>query len=200
MLFPDPTPVKKHPSIKYLGATFSAALDLGTIIRQKIADVAQLLRTLAPLWSDPQIGTAWKLVVVFNAVIRSRVFCTLDTLKPATSHQRSLATLYFQGLRKILRKHSTYIDRTWRHERLPEVANRTARKIRGTTARHRPFSKYYEQRRRKLLGHLLRALALKIRRLAVLTEEDRPHKPRRKEAGGKTEIHVASGKSKGSHG
>ena len=103
VFFPDGTPVTKHPAINYLGAIFSATLDVGYIIRQKLTEATMTMRLLAPLWMDPHISTAWKLVV-FNAVIRSRIFYTLETLELTLGQQRLLDTLYFRGLRRILRK------------------------------------------------------------------------------------------------
>ena len=138
--FPDHTPVTKQPSIKYLGTVFSATLDVGMITRQKITEASQTLRLLMPLWSDNQISTAWKLVV-FNAIIRSRILYTLETLELTPSHQRTLDTLYYQGLRKVLHKPATYIDRTWTHDRLLTLANQIARRAsRSATPKHQPFS------------------------------------------------------------
>ena len=169
--FPDRTPVTKHESIKYLGATFHAKLDMGHILRLKVSEAAQTLRTLAPLWSDTQITTAWKLTV-FNALIRTRIFYTLETLEITPSQQKKLDTLYYRGLRKILKKPSTYIDRTWTHERLLRTANQLTRNMRNDRPRHIPFSQYYHQRRIQLLGHLLRANRYNLSRLAILTDEN----------------------------
>ena len=171
VIFPDGTPVTKHETIKYLGATFHAKLDMGHILRQKTSEAAQTLRTLAPLWSDTQISTAWKLTV-FNAIIRTRIFYTLETLEITHSQQKNLDTLYYRGLRRILKKPSTFIDRYWTHERLLRLANQTTRQIRHDRPRHIPFSQYYHNRRLQLLGHLLRANRYNLCRQAVLTEED----------------------------
>ena len=169
--FPDRTLVAKHDSIKYLGVTFHAKLDMGYILRQKLSEAAQTMRILAPLWSDSQITPAWKLTV-FNAIIRTRIFYTLETLQITPSQQKKLDTLYYRGLRRILKKPSTYIDRTWTHERLLQTANQITRPMRQMRPRHIPFSTYYIQRRIQLLGHLLRANRYNLSRLAVLTMED----------------------------
>ena len=169
--FPDGTPVPQSTTIKYLGTLFSSTLDVGQIVRHKLTEAAATLRILLPLWTDPQIGTAWKLIV-FNAVMRSRIFYTLETLELTPSHQRTLDTLFFRGLRKILGKPSTFVDRTWTHERLLALANAMASRAHPTATKHQSFSKYYKIRRRKLLGHLLRAPNSNICRLAILTPED----------------------------
>ena len=120
--FPDGTPVSRQKQIKYLGATFTATLDVGSILRQKTTEASATMRALQPLWKDTQISTSWKLVI-YNAVIRTRVFYTLETLELTPGQQRILDTLYFRGLRKILHKRSTFIDRYWTHERLLRLAN-----------------------------------------------------------------------------
>ena len=166
--FPDGEEVTKHNAIKYLGAVFSATLDVGMIVRQKITETHSTMRQLKYLWADTQISTPRKLVV-FNAVIRSKVFYTLDTLELTQGQQQALDTAYFRGLRRILKKNSTFIDTTWTNTRLLDLANRLSRKTATTPTRHQNFSQYYRFRRRKLLAHLLRAPSENLCRLAVLT-------------------------------
>ena len=130
------------------------------------------MRTLQPLWTDNQISTSWKLIV-YNAVIRTRVFYTLETLELTPGQQRTLDTLYFRGLRKILKKQSTFMDRWWTHERLLRLANQHQRRVAPNSLKHTSFSNYYRIRRRKLLGHLLRAPPPpnNLGRLAILSRK-----------------------------
>ena len=169
--FPDGSEVSKHDQIKYLGAVFNPTLDVTNIVRQKLADASATMRTLKPLWGDPQISTSWKLVV-YNAVIRSRIFYTLETLELTESQQKLLDTMCFRGLRRILKKNSTYIDRWWTHERLLRLANARSGRIAPASPKHISFSSYYRIRRRKLLGHLLRAPPHNLCRRAILSPED----------------------------
>ena len=170
--FPDGSPVQKHDQIKYLGTIFCNNLDVNLIVRQKIADASATLRQLQPLWTHQNISPAWKLIV-FNAIIRTRIFYTLETAELSHSHQKHLDTLYYRALRKILKKPSTFIDRAWTHERLLNTANSIAKATNKQAATHTDFSKYYKIQRRKLLGHLLRAPLNHPGRKAVLTEDGR---------------------------
>ena len=104
---------------------FCNNLDVNMIVRQQIADASATLKQLQPLWTHPQISPAWKLIV-FNAIIRTRVFYTLETAELTTSYQKHLDALYHRGRRKILKKPSTFIDRAWTHERLLRTANAIA--------------------------------------------------------------------------
>ena len=97
--FPDGTPVQKHDQIKYLGTVFCNNLDVNMIVRQKTADASATLRQLQPLWTHAHISPAWKLIV-FNAIIRTRIFYTLETAELTNSQQKQLDTLYYRGLRK----------------------------------------------------------------------------------------------------
>ena len=182
--FPDGTPVTRQEQIKYLGATFTTTLNINSIIRQKLTEASATMRTLQPLWTDNQISTPWKLVV-YNAVVRSRVFYTLETLELTPGQQRTLDTLYFRGLRKILKKGSTFIDRYWTHERLLNLANQHQKRVAPNMIKHISFSNYYRIRRRKLLGHLLRAPPNNLTRLAILSPEniDRVDTRRKKRVG-----------------
>ena len=169
--FPDGTEVNKHEQIKYLGTTFSATLDINLIIRQKLTEAAATLRQLSPLWGDQQIKTAWKLVV-FNAILRSRIFYTLESLEITPSQQRLLDTLFYRGLRKILKVKTTFVDRTWTNERLLATANRVSRRAAQQTPKQVDFSAYYDWRRRKLLAHLLRAPQENLCRKAILDDKN----------------------------
>ena len=170
VVFPDGIPVTKHDQIKYLGTIFCNTLNVNVIVRQKLTEAAANLRQLQPLWTNQQIPPAWKLIV-FNAIIRTRIFYTLETAELTPSHQKLLDTLYYRGLRKILKKPSTFIDRAWTHERLLRTANTIAKTKSKNASPHIDFSSYYRLQKRKLLGHLLRAPTDNASRRAILTEE-----------------------------
>ena len=142
------------------------------------------MRTLSPLWTDTHIKNPWKLVV-YNTVIRSRVFYTLETIELTPSQQRILDTLYYQGLRRILKKQSTFINRTWTKVRLLHLANSQQRRIAPDSPKHVDFSTYYRLKRRKLLAHLLRAPQNNLCRLSVLSpdNQDRTDSRRKKRVG-----------------
>ena len=136
--FPDGCLVTKHEQTKYLGATFSAIMDVNNILRQRTAQASATMRTLKPLWADTQITTSWKLVI-YNAVIRTKVFYTLETLELTEGQQKMLDTLVFKGLRRILRKKSTFIDRFWSHQRLLRLANTMSARVAPTFPKHISF-------------------------------------------------------------
>ena len=171
-VFPDRTELPKKDNIKYLGTDFTNTLNVGMIIRQNITEAAAILRLSTPLWADRQISQSWKLVV-FNALIRTKVFYTLETLEVTPSQQKQLDTLFFRGLRKDLKKPATFIDRTWTHERLLGTANAMCRRVAPDQPKHTSFSTYYRTARRKLLGHILRAPHTNLCRQTILTDDNK---------------------------
>ena len=60
----------------------------------------------------------------------------------------------------------------WTHARLLALANTLASSVAPRAPKHISFRNYYHTRRRKLLGHLLRAPPHNLCRLAVLSPED----------------------------
>ena len=94
----------------------------------------------------------------------------METLTLTASQQRYLDTFFYRALRHILRIPSTFVSRFWTHERVLAQARRLARNPRrpdlgkGPT----PFTEYYQKRRTKLLGHLLRSPEDSLSRAVVI--------------------------------
>ena len=93
--------------------------------------------------------------------------------------------LFFRGLRRILQKPSTFIDRAWMHERLFRAANSLTQNN-PASRKYISFGLYYRQRRRKLWAHRLRAPPTNLCRLAILTPEslDLCNRRQKKRVGG----------------
>ena len=120
---------------------FFLSAGMGMIFRQKLIEATATMRILATLWTDPQIATAWKLVV-FNAVIWSRIFYTLETLELTQGQQKILETLCFRGLRRIFKRRATFVDRTWTRERLLHLANALNSQVAPENAKHVSYGTY----------------------------------------------------------
>jgi hypothetical protein len=61
-------------------------------------------------WIKTHCSKKWKLLV-FNAVITSKVLYGLETLEPTEAAGRLLNTFQLKGLRKILKLHTTFVQR-----------------------------------------------------------------------------------------
>ena len=98
----------------------------------------------------------WKLLV-FNAVITSKVLYGLETLEPTEAAGRLLNTFQLKGLRKILKLHTTFVQRDNSNEYVHRRANETINSPSvGPGRQIKPLTEILEDRRLKLLGHVLR--------------------------------------------
>ena len=98
----------------------------------------------------------WKLLV-YNSVIVSRVLYGLESLEPTENIGRMLDVFQLKGLRKILNLHTTFVNRTNTNEFVYQQANDAleAPSV-GPLRKIKPLTKILEDKRLKLLGHVLR--------------------------------------------
>ena len=98
----------------------------------------------------------WK-QLVFNAVICSKLFYGLETLEPTQRAGRLLDTFQLKGLRTVLKRNTTFIQR----RNCNEYVFRRANEILGGQAERRmrkirPLTEVLQERKLKLLRHILR--------------------------------------------
>ena len=79
-------------------------------IQKRISATIALLQKLDVFWPKTNCTKRWKLLV-FNAVVTSKVLYGLETLEPTCSAGNLLDTFQLKGLRKILRLHTTFVQR-----------------------------------------------------------------------------------------
>ena len=132
---------------KYLGALITRTIIPRDEIRKRISATMVVLKKLDVFWLKNQCSKKWKLLV-YNAVITSKVLYGLQTLEPTESASRLLNTFQLRGLRKILRLHTTYIQR----QNTNEYVYRRANEI-GNGA-IKPLTEILAERKMRLLGHM----------------------------------------------
>ena len=99
--FRDGTQMQSTEEAKYLGAVVNNKADSSREIRRRISLTISVLKSLDLFWNKANCSTKWKLLV-FNAVITSRVLYGLESLESTESVGRLLNTFQLKGLRKIL--------------------------------------------------------------------------------------------------
>ena len=105
-----------------------------------------ILKKLDIFWGKAQCNRSWKLRV-FNAVITSKVLYGLETLEPTESAGRLLNTFQLKGLRKILKLHTTYIQRHNTNEYVYRRANETLNApTTGFDRKIKPLTEILEER------------------------------------------------------
>ena len=111
---------------------------------------------LSAYWKATRASKKCKLIV-FDAIIRSKLLYGLETIHLTQSLAKKLDAFQYRGLRKIMGMSSTFINRANTNQKLLEAASATAYPNPGDARKVLPFSKYHEERRVKLLGHILRS-------------------------------------------
>ena len=81
----------------------------------------------------------------------------LETLHLTQAMSNKLDAFQMRGLRRILQRQSTFIDRRNTNSRLLEEATAIAFPTPGDNRKICRFSEFHMQRRAKLLGHILRS-------------------------------------------
>ena len=114
-----------------------------------------ILKKLDIFWLKTRCSKKWKLLV-YNTVITSKILYGLETLEPTESASKLLNTFQLRGLGKILRLHSTYIQRQnpneyiYIYQRANKIVNGA---IDGPTRKIK--TEILEERKLRLLGHIL---------------------------------------------
>jgi len=151
--FKDNTPLPKAHDATYLGNNLNYKVNLAREVTQRIQDTKTWTK-LNLFWKNSSAGKKWQLIV-YNAVIQSKLLYNLETLCLTKSLRKKLDTFHLRGLRKILKVPTTFVDRRFSNARVYELASETAypndphRKV-------RPFSEILDEKRVRLAGHILR--------------------------------------------
>ena len=115
-----------------------------------------ILKKLDIFWLKTNCNKKWKLLV-YGAVITSKLLYGLETLEPTESAGKLLNTFQLKGLRKILQLHTTFINRSNTNEYVYKRANEvTNAPSTGIHRKIKPLTEVLGERRLKLLGHVLR--------------------------------------------
>ena len=140
----------------YLGASISNNHDPKHEIRRRISSTMPVLKKLDIFWLKTDCSKKWKLLV-FNAVICSKLLYGLETLEPTETAGRLLDTFQLKGLRKILKLNTTFIQRRNSNEYVFRRANEVlGGPAEGRMRKIRPLTEILQERKLKLLGHILR--------------------------------------------
>ena len=111
------------------------------------------LKKLDLFWKQARVPSKWK-IQVFNAVCVTKLLYSLEALQPTQAAASKLDTFQLKGLRKILNMSTTYIDRANTNEEVFRRANAAISE--GHHKYIRPLSEVLKEKRRKLLGHIIR--------------------------------------------
>ena len=151
--FADGQKLKSVDETIYLGTQISKRVNPKIEINRRISSPMPILKRLDLFWKQARVPTKWK-IQVFNAVCVSKLLYSLEALQPTEAAASKLDTFQLKGLRKILKMSTTYIDRTNTNHEVYRRAN--LEMGRGAEEIIRPLSDVLQEKRRKVLGHIIR--------------------------------------------
>lgn len=154
--FDDGTPLTKEFEATYLGNEINKTVNIQFEIFNKMSEVRRTWYKLEPYWKASGASKKWKLII-YDAIIRSKLLYGLETIHLTQAMSRKLDAFQMRGLRRILQRNSTFIDRRNTNKSLLEEASSIAYPSRCDRRKIIPFSEYHMNRRAKLLGHILRS-------------------------------------------
>ena len=148
--------MKNAVETTYLGASITKTVDPKHEIRKRISATMAVLKKLDVFWLKANCSKKWKMLV-YNAVIISKLLYGLESLEPTDATGSLLNTFQLKGLRKILKLHTTFVQRQNTNEYVYRRANEIVNApTEGDGRKIRPLTEVLEQRHLKLLGHVLR--------------------------------------------
>ena len=154
--FQDGTPLTREFEATYLGNEINREVNIRHEIFNKLQEVRRTWFKLYPYWKATNASKRWKLIV-YDAIIRSKLLYGLETIHLTTAMAKKLNAFQMRGIRKILNKAPTFIDRANTNRKLLEEASAIAFPSPGDNRKIILFSQFHDARRVKLLGHILRS-------------------------------------------
>ena len=122
-------------------------------INRRISSTMPVLKRLDLFWKQAQVPTKWKLQV-FNALCVSKLLYSLEALQPTEAAANKLDTFQLKVSETKLKMHTTYIDRANTHHEVYRGANLEMGP--GAEGTIRPLSEMFQEKRRKVLGQIIR--------------------------------------------
>ena len=178
--FKDLAPLDKAYEAMYLGNELNREVNIGHEIQNKIQEVIITWKKLDPYWRSDNASKKWQ-VIIFDAVVRSKLLYGLETVHLTDAMSNKLDAFQIRGLRKILKIAPTHVNRANTNKHVLERATQHAYPHHTDNRKVELFSVFQKKRKAKLLGHILRALALNTLRQVSF----QPHSAQRVEYGKK---------------
>ena len=147
--FADGSALTKCFEATHLGNELNQEVNIQHEILNKIQEVRRTWFKFSSYWKATCASKKWKLIV-FDASIRSKLLYGLEFMC------KRIDAFQYRSLRRILGMPSTIINRAKTNKKLLETATAAAFPTRGDRRKIASFSNYRQERRAKLLGHVLR--------------------------------------------
>ena len=139
--FQDGTQLAKGFEATYLGHDINRDVNIQHEVLRKIQEVHCTWFKLSAYWKVTRASKRWK-VIVFDAIIRSKLLYGLETIHLIQSLSKKLDTFQFRCIRKFLGMSPTFRNRASTNKELLETATAIA------------FPEYGDSRKNHILSRL----------------------------------------------
>ena len=108
--FTDGTRMPHEDHVSYLGGLLTRHVDKRAEIESRMSAIMAVWKRMYIFFKNPNCPVRWKLIV-YNSMIRSKILYRFETVELTQSVLSRFENFQFRGLRKILKMHTTFIDR-----------------------------------------------------------------------------------------
>ena len=143
--------------VSYLGGLLTRHVDNRAEVESRISATMAVWKRMHMFFKNASCPVRWKLIIVYNSMIRSKLLYGLETVELTQSLLSRLESFQLRGLRKILNMHTTFIDRRNTNAEVYRRANAAA------ASRDNPspkltwcIEKCLHEKRVRLTGYVLR--------------------------------------------
>ena len=116
--------ISSTQKIIYLGAAITEKADPKHEIYRKISNTMPILKRLDIFWNKTSCNLKWKMLV-YNAIITTKNFYSLESFEPTDSTGRLLDTFQLKALRKILKLQTIFINKPNTNKFIFQKINKT---------------------------------------------------------------------------
>ena len=134
-------------TVKYLGCDINQDGNIRREVSKRISNSMTTFKKLDIFWRHSNCPTKFK-IIALDAVVRSKLMYGLNTAQLNENEMKRLDIFQLKGLRKIMKKDTTYVNRANTNERIFEMANEQLKEEHGNNNKKEikkiiPFRKAY---------------------------------------------------------
>ena len=115
--FKDKTRILEKEEVKYLGCQLNHTGSANKETTKRVINARITLQKLQTFWRRSNCPTAYK-IIALDAVVRSKLIYGTDAMQLNEPEQKKMEKIHLQGLRKILKWDTTYINRENTNEKI----------------------------------------------------------------------------------
>ena len=154
--FDNGEPLPKKYEATYLGNEINRDVNIKHEVLNKMQEVRKIWFKMAPYWKASNANQKWQLII-FDAVIRSKLLYGLETVHLTNALLKKVDAFQLRCLRRILKLAPTFVDRSNTNMAVIQKASSIAYPDDHDSRSIKLFSFHYNEKRGKLLGHIIRA-------------------------------------------